>query len=457
MGLALAVAVGVGLSLAPLPLEPKAHRLAGVFGAVVLLWVTEALPIPVTALLIAPLLVVTGVAGPKEAFAPYADPLLFLFVGGFFIAAAMARHGLDVRMASRLVSAPWVAGRPARVRVAFMVTAALLSMWISNTATTAILAPILLGTFERDDPRATGSLLAVAYAASLGGLGTIVGSPPNLITARFLQDVTGEPFGFVAWLSVGFPVAVGLLVLAYFVSARLAPPGATVSIAPPPSTAPARAWSRGEKATMTAFALAVLGWSAPELLAAAGVPGGEALSRALPGGVVALFASVVLFVARDERGDLVLPWREAAGIDWGIIMLFGGGISLGHQMFETGLAEVIARGVVGATGLESALALIALLTVFTIFFTEVCSNTASANMIVPIAIAISVEIGVSPMGPALAVGLAASCAFMLPIATGPNAIVFGTGRVPQHTMMRHGLVMNLCCAAALIAFAALVS
>lgn len=434
----------VGVS--PLELDSEAHRLAAVFVAVVILWVTEALPIAVTALLIAPLLVATGVTDAKSAFSPYADPLLFLFVGGFFLARAMARHGLDRRIAESLLASRFVDGRPRRMRLAFMVAAALLSMWVSNTATAAILAPIVVGTFDSKDPRASGALLAVAYACSIGGLGTLVGSPPNGITARLLEQQADIAFGFVDWMAVGVPAMLLLFGLAYAVSVRASPPGDAAERV----VLDVRPWSTGERATTVAFALAVVGWSVPELLETFDVPGGVELARALPGGVVAILAASILFVWRDEQGAPVLPWDDAVRIDWGIILLFGGGISLGKQLFDTGLAEILARGFVAGTGIQSAFALLVAVTIFTIFFTEVCSNTASANMLVPIAIAIAKEIGVSPVPPALAVGLAASCAFMLPIATGPNAVVFGTGRVRQGDMIRKGLVLNLLAAAALV-------
>lgn len=454
---ALLAALAVGLS--PLPLEPDAHRLAAVFVAVVILWVTEALPISVTAVLIAPLLVASGVTDAKTAFSPYADPLLFLFVGGFFIARAMARHGLDRRIAEALLTSRWVDGRPRRMRFAVMAAAALISMWISNTATAAILAPIVMGTFEEDDPRAGGALLALAYACSLGGLGTMVGSPPNGITARLLEQQAHVPFGFMDWMAVGVPAMVVTFALAYALSVRLSPPGDAAE----KITREEKPWSRGERVTLAAFGIAVIGWSVPELMAAFEVPGGAALARALPGGAVALFAASILFVVpaapraeeprattSGEKRELVLPWDDAVRIDWGIILLFGGGLSLGQQLFDTGLAEVLARGFVDATGIGSAVTLLIAVTVFTIFFTEVCSNTAAANMLVPIAIAMAQEIGVSPVPPALGVGLAASCAFMLPIATGPNAIVFGTGRVKQGDMVRRGLILNVLCSVALV-------
>lgn len=447
IGLALAPIAFVGIWLSPLPLDSASHRLAAVFAATVILWVTEALPIAATALLIAPAMVASGVCDAQTAFAPYADPLLFLFVGGFFIARAMARHGLDQRIAATLVGMKAVGGRPLRVRAAFMVTGAILSMWISNTATTAILVPILLGTFASGQ-RQSGSLLAVAYACSIGGLGTLVGSPPNGITARLLTGA-GHPFDFVRWMMIGVPTALVCLLLIFAVTRKLSPPGERPPLADEEEVEraepPSGQWSRGERVVLLSFGLAVVGWMVPGILKSAGTELGATLSAALPGGVVALFAASVLFVFRDRKGELVLPWREAGRIDWGIIMLFGGGLSLGQQMADTGLASAVARGFVGATGITDLWALTILIAVGTIFFTEVCSNTASANILVPIVIAIAAEAGVSPLPPALAVGLAASCAFMLPIATGPNAIVYGSGKVTLPEMMKTGLWLNLAC------------
>lgn len=444
LGLPVAAIVFVVLWFAPLPLSTEAHRLAAIFAAVVVLWVSEALPIAATALLIAPAMIVTGVCDSKTAFASYADPLLFLFVGGFFIARAMSRHGLDKRIAGGLVSLPWVKGRPKRVRLAFMLAGVVLSMWISNTATTAVLLPILVGTFG-DEPD-EGAVLATAYACSVGGLGTLVGSPPNVITARFIEEQTQQSFGFVEWMAAGLPMALILVALTYVVMLRTNPPAASAGEVHHERTR----WSRGERVTALAFGLAVVGWMVPGLLKAGGLEVGRVLVAHLPGGAVALLAASVLFVFFDEKGERVLPWNDAAKIDWGIIMLFGGGIALGKQMVATGLAEAISRGFVAATGIESLAALVIVATVFTIFFTEVCSNTASANMIVPLIIAVALEIGVDPVAPALAVGLAASCAFMLPIATGPNAIAYGSGFVRQSSMMRTGIVLNLACAAVIV-------
>ncbi|MEQ8459559.1 MAG: SLC13 family permease [Sandaracinaceae bacterium] len=453
----LAGAIGAPLTfvvlwIAPLPLEEPAHRLAAIFGAVLVAWVTEVVPIAVTALLIAPLLVVTGVAEAKESFRHYADPLLYLFVGGFFIAEAMRLHGLDRRIAKAIVTSRGVRGLPGRVRVALMIAGGLLSMWISNTASTAILVPILLGMLggRKADPKSdTGALLALAYGCSIGGLGTLIGSPPNVITVRLLREADVS-LSFVDWSLVGLPAVILIGAAIFYVTRWLYPTGGRFEAHDDPDGTHhepfedvPEAWSRGERVTALAFGLAVAGWIIPGVGSAVGMPHADAIKAALHPGVVALLASSVLFVVPDPEHGRTLPWSQAVKIDWGIILLFGGGIALGTQLVETGLAAAMSHGFVELTGIESLWTLTAACCLFTIFFTEVCSNTASANMLVPLVIAIAVELEVSPIPPALAVGLAASCAFMLPIATGPNAIVYSTGRVAQPEMIRTGLILNL--------------
>ncbi|MCB9593130.1 MAG: SLC13/DASS family transporter [Sandaracinaceae bacterium] len=450
--------VFVALWFAPLPLDlpadqaQSAHRLAAVFGAILVAWLTEVIPIAVTALLIAPLLVVADIAPAADAFKYYADPLLYLFVGGFFIAEAMSHHGLDRRMAKAIVGSSWVAAIPSRVRIALMLAGALLSMWISNTAATAILVPILLKMLRRragQDHAATGGLLALAFACSAGGLGTLVGSPPNLITVRLLANA-GTTIGFLDWMKVGLPAAVLISVAVWIVVGRFHPTTeATASAAAPdedPFEAVPEAWSRGEIVTAIAFGLAVVGWVLPGVSRALELEAAEEIKRLMHPGVVAILASSILFMVPRGDGERVLSWKQAAQIDWGIILLFGGGIALGTQLVDTGLASAMSRGFVALSGIHSLWALTAVACVFTIFFTEVCSNTASANMLVPLVIGIAAELHVSPVPPALAVGLAASCAFMLPIATGPNAIAYSTGRVSQIQMMKSGLVLNVVCA-----------
>jgi len=439
----------------PLPLDERQHRLLAILCATVISWITEVVPIPVTALMIAPVMVAAGITDPKSAFAPYADPLLFLFYGAFFIAAAMSRHGLDRRIAHAIVSHPLIAGEPARTRAAMMFTAMLLSMWISNTAATAILVPILLGTFGevgdhlRRQRALTGSLLAIAYAASIGGVGTLVGTPPNLIAVGLLKQA-GVTLTFPQWSLIGIPVALALTALIYGVFARLYPTReqSPADALPVPHLGP---MSRGERVTALAFILAIVGWVLPGVLKGLGSPVEPAVSKALPPGGVAMLACSVLFVVKDAPGSsrAVLPWRDARDIDWGLIMLYGGGLSLGQQMFDSGLANALGRGFIALTGVSDVWTLTALVIVFTIFFTEVCSNTATASMVIPLVIGVTEELGVSPLAPSLGAALAASCAFMMPIATGPNAIVYGTGRIPLTAMVRAGLLLNLSCSAVL--------
>jgi len=447
VGLVLTPALFAAAWFAPSGLEPRAQHLAAVFAAVIVAWVTEVMPISVTALLIGPAMIVVGVTDSRTAFAPYADPLIFLFIGGFFIARAMTRHGLDRRIARSLTSIRLVRGSPVRIRIAFMLSALVLSMWISNTATAAILVPILLGTLPEGDDASGGSVLAIAYAASVGGMGTLVGSPPNFITVRFLQEQADVSLDFVQWMGVGVPTALLLVLVIGFVLQWLAPPPAAetnvVTVSAP--------WSWGEKVTAACFGLAVAGWTIPGIMRAVGAPYASEVAEALPIGAVAILAAAPLFILRDQDGEQpVLPWHDAARIDWGLILLFGGGLSLGAQMFATGLAAAISEWFLEATGISTLWGLTAALIVFTIFFTEACSNTASSNMIVPLAIAAALELGVSPLPPALAVGLTASCAFMLPIATGPNAVAYGTGMIELPQMMRIGFLLNIVAALALL-------
>jgi len=448
VGLALTPGLFVVTWFAPLGLEPRAQHLAAVFAAVIVAWVTEVMPISVTALLIGPAMIVVGVTDSQTAFAPYADPLIFLFIGGFFIAKAMTRHGLDRRIARALMTFRLVRGSPVRIRMAFMMTAVVLSMWISNTATAAILIPILLGTLPEDDEHSSGSVLAIAYAASVGGMGTLIGSPPNFITVRFLKEQAGVDVDFVQWMGIGVPASLALVVVIGFVLQWLAPPPPAESNV----TMVTSPWSKGEVVTAVCFGLAVLGWTLPGIMRAVDAPYAAEVARALPIGAVAILAAAPLFLIRDTGGATpVLPWHDAARIDWGLILLFGGGLTLGAQMFETGLAAHISQWFLHITGISSLWGLTAALVVFTVFFTEACSNTASSNMIVPLAIAAAIELGVSPVPPALAVGLSASCAFMLPIATGPNAVAYGTGLLDLPHMMRIGFLLNIVAALTLLA------
>jgi sodium-dependent dicarboxylate transporter 2/3/5 len=442
-------------------LAPDAHRLAAVVSLVVVWWVTEPIPIPATALLGASLAVVFGITSAQEALAPFASPTIFLFLGSFILAEAIAVHGLDRRLAFGLLSRRWVGGSPWRVRLAIGLLAAGLSMWMSNTATAAMLLPVaigLLGGVERaaGRPGATGLLLVLAYSASIGGIGTPVGTPPNLITLGMLSQLVHRDIDFFRWMALGVPTAAAMYVALTVIAGRLYP-------TEPPPAGPARSrvvegmedarqhlgpYTRGEKNCLAAFGLAVTLWLAPgvvAIVAGTSSPAYRLIGGRLDEGVVALLAAALLFVLPVDwkQRRFTITWAQASRIDWGTILLFGGGLSLGRLMFTTGLAERIGRGLVMVSGAESLWAVTAVMTAVAILTTEITSNTAATNMLVPVALAIAGAAGISPIPPALGIALGASMAYMLPISTPPNAIAYGTGLVPLTAMMKCGLVLDL--------------
>ncbi|HEY6880676.1 MAG TPA: SLC13 family permease [Polyangiales bacterium] len=433
-------AVFLALWVAPLPLPVPAHRLAAIAGAVLVAWVTEVVPLAVSALALAPLLVMTGVAPAKKAFSSFADPILFLFVGSFFAARAMQRHGLDRRLAVAIANMPLVAGRPHRLRAAVGLSAMSLSMWMSNTGTTAILLPVLLGMMagSATGTYPAGSVLMLAHASTTGGLGTLVGTPPNAIAARILGGA-GVQLSFLDWMKVGVPASLALTASAYALIAWMLPAGDQKVHAPQKEVRP---WSRAERVTALSFALAIVGWVIPDALTLIGVKS-DLATRLEPGAVAIAASSILFMVPATPRGERVLTWADAVKIEWGLIFLFGGGIALGEAMFETGLAEALGHGFLAVTRVDSLWTLTAATLALAIVLTEICSNTAAANMLLPLVIGAAQQLHVSPIPPALAVGLGASCGFMLPVATGPNAIAYGTGLVSARAMIRVGIWLDI--------------
>lgn len=443
------------------------RRLAAVLTLVVAFWISEAIPIPATALLGPALCALLGVAEPAVILRPFADRVIFLFLGSFLLARAMTVNGLDRRVALTVLGARILRGSPGRIRLGVGLTAFLLSMWVSNTATVAMLFPILLGisgTLERlfaaEGPgfeRAgrgyiTGLMLMVAYAASIGGLATPVGTPPNLIGLGMLRDLAGVRIPFFQWMLIGLPVALGLFVLLalllHFLHAaptrRLDGLANAVEVLRRGLTP----WGRAQAWTLVAFATAVVLWVLPGALAlmrGTDDPFYRLLSERLDEGVAALLAASLLFLLpvsfKPPQG--ALGWRDAVRIDWGTILLFGGGLSLGTLLQTTGLAQRVAQGLLGATREPSLWLITGVAAGFAIVFTEAASNTATATMLVPVVIAVAHAAHVSPVPPALGVTLGASLAFMLPVSTPPNAIVYGSGRVSLLAMLRAGLLLDL--------------
>ena len=458
-GLVLAPLTFAVLWMAPLDLPVPAHRLAAVLGTVVVLWITEAIPMAITAFLGVAVAVMLGVAPPTEAFAPFADPLIFVFIGTFMIARAIFLHGLDRRFAFAIIGLRGIGANRGRVLAAFAVVTGAISMWISNTATVAMMYPIALSLLAVLDAHGEGSrryaavlLLSAAFAASVGGLGTPVGTPPNLIGIGFIRRETGVELPFFTWMALGTPVVVVLLgstvvSLTRGAGARRAPVEAVAELIARERLA-LGPWTRAQMNTMIAFGTTVALWVAPGLVALVGGqehPLYRTLSATFPEGVVALLGAGLLFVLPTDlrRHEFTLPWDEAVQIDWWIVFLYGGGIALGTMAFKTGLAEAMGHGLTGLLGVRSTFGLLACSTALATVLSETTSNTAAANMVVPVVIAVARSAGLDPVLPALAATMGASLGFMLPVSTPCNAIVYGSGRVPLTTMMRQGLLLDV--------------
>jgi sodium-dependent dicarboxylate transporter 2/3/5 len=428
-----------------------AQRLAGIMAFAAIWWIGEAVPAAVTALIAAAAVVVCDVAPAKAAFAAFGTPLLFLFIGSFFIAEAMKVHGLGARAARAMA-------RRARGQLSMLValstTAFLLSLWMSNAAATAVALPIAISVAQASGDRRYGAaiVLAIAYGASMGGVGTPVGTPPNLIGIAQMHHA-GVHIGFLRWMSFGVPLGLLMLAAMWAVLAfrfRLRP-GMPLP-AQLSSFTRARPWNRGEVAVCVAFAAAVAGWLAPGLLET--VEPGSVASRwaatHLTEEVVALLASAMLFLWPVDGERAALTWREAAGIDWSTIFLFGGGILLGDLAGKTGLTARWGEALVSTTGAHSLWGITALMTGVALVLSELTSNTATATLIVPLAITLAQAAHVRIEPPALGATLGASFGFMLPISTAPNAMAYGTGQVSIRQMAGAGILFDMIGYAAIV-------
>ncbi|HZH33101.1 MAG TPA: SLC13 family permease [Pyrinomonadaceae bacterium] len=464
VGLVLAPVVFITLLLLPLPaLKPEAHSLAAVMAAVVILWVTEALPLPATALAGAAACVVMRVAPARDVFAPFADPLMFLFIGSFIIARAIFLHRLDRRLAFGVLSIKWVGARPGRILVAFGAVTAFLSAWISNTATTAMMfaigMAILAFLFDNEGEGgskinrryATGLMLMTAFAASIGGLATPIGTPPNVIGLGFIRQLVGVEFPFFKWAMIGVPVVVILFLYLSFYLNALCRAGVKEIEGSREMLARERArlgaWTRGQKSTLAAFLATVLLWIVPGFIALfAGDRSTlyQSVNRRVPEAVAAVAGAMLLFLLPgDRRGERAITWDEAVKIDWGVVLLYGGGFALGVLSFQTGLAEAIGYGLTKHLPITGGLSLLFASTLVATLTSEATSNTASANMVVPVVIAIARAVGADPLEPALGATMGASLGFMLPVSTPCNAIVYGSGYIPLTRMIRYGLLLDV--------------
>ncbi len=412
-------------------------------------WLFQAVPIPVTALLPVAVLPFLGVTRFGDAAAPYASDVIFLFAGGCLLATAIDRHGLGRRFAGAILS---VAGRkPSAIVAAFIVVTALLSSVVSNTATVAIVLPLAIGAIAYVDRHTvavpgrsvpTGRfalclLLAVAYAANIGGCLTIVGSPPNAIGAKLLSEATGTPISFLGWMRFGGPVVLVMLPLMWALLTMVLLPLRDLEIEATegPAFEPGPPMARESWFTLAVFLATVAAWVTRPLWP------GEIASIG-DWGIATISALVLLCVPMRASGDAALRASDLAKLPWGVFILFGGGISLAEAMKVHGVDAYLGSLFTGLEGLPPWL-VIATVVAAVVFLTEVTSNTAVASAVIPVLIVLGDALGIPAAELALTVAVAASLAFMLPVGTPPNALVYSTGLVPVGAMIRAGIVLNL--------------
>ncbi len=432
----------------PATLTSEAWDVVAVVGLMAVWWATEAIPVPATSLLPLILLPMMGVSSAREASNPYTDPVIFLLLGGFIAAMAMQRWGLHRRIALNILTR--AGGHPASLIGGFMVASAVLSMWISNTATTLMMVPIALSVAETVlgdkafEHRFTIALLiGCAWAASIGGLGTIIGTPPNAFVVAFMEQETGTAISFLDWMLFGVPVVAVMIPAAWFVLTKIAFPlkagearggdavvAKELELLPPISAA--------EKRVAIVFAVMAASWIS--VVAVKKIPGMEGFSNM----VVAVAGALAMFLipAKTERGDRLLDWEFAVQLPWGVLLLFGGGLSLAAAIKKTGLAVWIGEGLSVLSGAPLILLILSIVGLV-IFLTELTSNTATTAALVPVLAAVAAVGNIDPLMLAAPTAMAASCAFMLPVATAPNAVIYSSGHITIPTLARAGLWLNV--------------
>jgi sodium-dependent dicarboxylate transporter 2/3/5 len=458
LGLIIAPVVFAAVLVIGIPgLEAPANRCAAILLGVITLWVTEAIPLPATALLGPAVAVTLGLAPARQVFAPFADPLILVFIGSFILAEAIFVHRLNERIAFGVMSVKWVGARPSRILLAYGAIAAGISMWISNTASTAMLMPLglsLLTFMEREGKiharYGTALMLMTSYAATWGGIGTPVGTPPNIITVGMIERYAGIRVDFVQWMMLGVPLTAAMLVIIYVYLNTVANAGVTEIPGSEQLIRNRRSelgpWKRGEKNVLIAFAFTVVLWIGPGLLPlflGSTHPLSTAVVTLVPESVAAILGAMLLFflpLSKTERSTIT--WKQASNIDWGTILLFGGGLALGELAFSTKLAETMGQALTSIFPAPSLAMLTFMSALFTLLLSEAMSNTAAANIAIPIVISMAQAANINPLAPALASGLASSAGFALPVSTGPNALVYGTGRIPIMRMVRYGILLD---------------
>jgi sodium-dependent dicarboxylate transporter 2/3/5 len=441
VGPLLAAAAGIGLCLgghaAPVCWTAAITVLCAAW------WVTEALPIPATSLIPLALLPLTGVLDKSAVSNAYGHYLILLLMGGFMLSKAMEKTGTHEKVAlaiMRLIGSD----SPRRLILGFMVATAAISMWVSNTATTLAMLPVALATLAvLDDKRvAVPLLLGLAFAANIGGIGTPIGTPPNVVfMGQYDELIAGDeegtltPWSFARWMMIGVPVVVVFVPLTWWWLTRGLSGGSAVAL--PEATR----WTSAQRRVLVVFAITALLWIFRN------VPGGGwsaliGVPKGIGDSTVAALMVVVMFIIPDGKGSRLLDWKSAGSIPWGILLLFGGGIALAQGFKASGLSDVIAAQLVGVTVLPQFFMILVVCLVVT-FLTEVTSNTAITVLLMPILAAAGQAAGMDPAKLMVPAAMSASCAFMMPVATAPNAVVYGTGMIPMKRMNLEGFGLNI--------------
>jgi sodium-dependent dicarboxylate transporter 2/3/5 len=493
VGLFLGPIVLAAMLLIPFDLDGNQHRLAAILAFVVVWWVTEAIPIPMTALLgvvLCALLEATppppeGDSSVDVVFGLFTDDTVMLFIGSFIIAQAMVVHGLHRRLAYRVLSLSWVGGNTYRIILAFGLIGAITSPVMSNTAGAAMMLPIGLGVMgvvggmvasqARGEQRVerlrfgAALMLVITYGITVGGLLLPIGSPPNLIGRELLETETGEPITFFEWFLMALPIVLVMFVAVIVIVLAFNRPEVKEVEGVEEYVREERGklgrLSRGERNTLLVLAFALIGWFLPGLV---GIVAGDdsnaytQVEEASNEGIVAILAATLLFVLPVDwkKRKFTLNWNQASQIDWGTVILFGGGLVLGSLLSQTGLAEVVGSSISDSIGVSSLFGITVVVVIVAVLVSETTSNTASAAIMVPIAISIAASSGLNPTIPALAAIFGANYGFMLPVSTPPNAIVYSSGLLPITRMIKAGAVFDIIgavlCVVGVIAMANLV-
>jgi sodium-dependent dicarboxylate transporter 2/3/5 len=399
-------------------------------------WIFEPIPIPVTSLVPMALLPLLGVISPADVGAAYGSPLILLLMGGFLLSKGMESTGAHTRIALTVVRLVG-ANEPRRLILGFMLAAALLSMWISNTATVLMLLPVALAVIASSSaPKALAPplLLGLAWACSIGGLGTPIGTPPTLIFMQVYEETTGTAVSFSEWMTWGIPVVALMVPTIALFLARQVPNDLTVAL---PDIGE---WRSAEKRVLVIFVLTALAW-----MTRTEPFGGwrEWLDMPMANDAAVAFCAVIaMFVSRDKTGEPLISWEQASAIPWGVLLLFAGGITLAKGFVASGLSTQVGE-LLANLALVPTLFAIVMVAILVTALTEATSNTATTALLMPILAAASMAAHIDPLILMVPAAMSASCAFMLPVATAPNAVVFGTGQIGIQTMVRWGIWVNV--------------